>query len=102
MPAIYSMRFLQTLALLPAAVACAAVHAQTPPAGYPVRPIRIIIGSQPGGGADIVARAFGQYLTERWGRAVVVDNRGGGNGVIAMELLAQAAPDGYTLFAARV
>ena len=68
------------------------------PAGYPARPIRIIIGSAPGGGADIIARAVGAHLTERWGRPVVVDNRAGGGGVIAMDLLAQAPPDGYTLF----
>lgn len=92
------MRFLRTIPLLLAMIVCVAAHAQTPPAGYPARPIRIIVGSAPGGGADIVARAVGQHLAERWGRAVVVDNRAGGGGVIAMELLAQAAPDGHTLF----
>ncbi len=84
--------------LLCASAACTCAHAQTPPPGYPARPIRIIVGSAPGGGADIMARAVGTQLTERWGRAVVVDNRAGGGGVIAMELLAQAPPDGYTLF----
>ena len=93
-----SKRCAGALGLLLAASVCAAAHAQSPPAGYPARPIRIIIGSAPGGGADIIARAVGQHLAESWGRAVVVDNRAGGGGVIAMELLAQAPPDGYTLF----
>ena len=74
------------------------VQAQTPPPGYPARPIRIIVGSATGGGADIMARAVGAHLAEKWGRSIVVDNRAGGGGVIAMEMLAQALPDGYTLF----
>jgi tripartite-type tricarboxylate transporter receptor subunit TctC len=65
---------------------------------YPARPIRIILGIAPGGGTDIVARAVGQKLTERWGRSVVIDNRPGASGAIAFELVAQAAPDGYTLY----
>ena len=67
-------------------------------AKYPARPVRIILGSGTGGGADIISRAVAQRLTDRWGRSVIVDNRPGGGGVIALELLAQAAPDGYTLF----
>src|SRR5258706_12801819 len=86
------------------ALSCLAtvVHAQpavkTSAQGYPNRPIRVIVGSAPGGGADIIARAVSQHLAMRWNRPVIVDNRGGGGGVIALELLAQAAPDGYTLF----
>ncbi len=68
------------------------------PGGYPARPIRILVGSSAGGGVDIIGRAVAQKMTEHWGRAVVVDNRTGGGGVIAVELLAQAAPDGYTLY----
>ena len=51
----------------------------------------------PGGGIDTVARAIGQALSERWGQGVIVDNRTGAGGAIAMEVAAQAAPDGYTL-----
>ena len=86
------------LGLLSVCGALACAHAQTPPAGFPARPIRIIVGSAPGGGADLMTRAVGAHLTEKWGRSVVVDNRGGGGGVIALEMLAQAPPDGYTLF----
>lgn len=66
--------------------------------GYPARPVRMVLGITPGGGTDVVARAVAQKLTERWGRTFVVDNRPGANGVIAMTMVAQAAPDGYTLF----
>jgi len=75
-----------------------AAFAQEKPAGYPVRPIRIIIGVAAGAGADMVARTTAQILTERWGQNVVVEPRPGGGGVIASENAAKAAPDGYTLY----
>jgi tripartite-type tricarboxylate transporter receptor subunit TctC len=85
--------------LMPAVLAYStAALAQEKPAGYPVRPIRIIIGVAPGAGADMVARATAQILTDRWGQNVVVDPRPGGGGVIASELASRAAPDGYTLY----
>ena len=71
--------------------------AQDKPPGYPVRPIRIIIGVAPGAGADMVARATAQLLTDRWGQNAVVDPRPGGGGVIASELMAKSTPDGYTI-----
>ena len=64
---------------------------------YPAKPIRILLPTPPGGGNDIMARLAGQKLSERWGQAVVVDNRPGAGGQIAMETAARAAPDGYTL-----
>lgn len=74
------------------------IGAQPVPApDYPAKPIRFLVGNAPGGGIDITARAVGQKLTERWGRSVVVDNRPGASGIIAMEVAAQAVPDGYTL-----
>ena len=84
--------------LASAALACCAVAlAQTKPGDYPVRPIRMLVTVAPGGGADAMTRAAGRILSERWGHSVVVDNRPGGGGVIATELVARAAPDGYTL-----
>lgn len=74
-------------------------HAQDKPAGYPARPIRIIVPVLPGGGLDMVCRAVGQMLSERWGQTVVIDNRPGGGTVIATDLAAKAPPDGYTLLA---
>jgi len=73
-----------------------ALFAKEPPS-YPTRPIRIIISAAPGGGAYIIARAAAQVLSDRWGQNVVVDSRPGGTGVIAVELAARAAPDGYTI-----
>src|SRR6185295_1231228 len=64
---------------------------------FPFKPVRLIVGNPPGGANDIVARMVGQKLTDAWGQAVIVDNRSGGSGVIAMELAARAAPDGHTL-----
>lgn len=66
-------------------------------ADYPVKPIRFLVGVAPGGGTDFMARLVGQKLNEAWGQPVVVDNRLGATGLIAMEMLAKAAPDGYTL-----
>ena len=57
--------------------------------GYPNRPIRIIVAVAPGAGGDTIARAVGQMLTERLGQNAVVDNRSGGGGVIATELVAR-------------
>ena len=70
--------------------------AQDKPANYPTKPIRLVVTVAPGAGADTIARAVGQILSEHFGQSVVVDNRAGGSGVIATELVAKAAPDGYT------
>jgi tripartite-type tricarboxylate transporter receptor subunit TctC len=74
-----------------------AAHAQQAAPGFPSKPIRIIVSSAPGGGQDLTTRPVAQKLGENLGALVVVDNRGGGSGVIAMDLTRQAAPDGYTL-----
>ncbi len=75
------------------AFACSASAQQ----GYPNKPIRLIIPTTAGGSTDILTRLIGQRLTESWGQQVIADNRSGGNGVIAGEIVAKAAPDGYTI-----
>ena len=65
---------------------------------YPARPIRLIVGLPPGGAIDIVARIIGQKVGESVKQQIVIDNRPGASGVIASQITAKAAPDGYTLF----
>jgi tripartite-type tricarboxylate transporter receptor subunit TctC len=64
---------------------------------YPVKPIRFIVPSPPGGSPDILARIVSNKLAEQLGQQVVVDNRGGASGIIGVEAAARAAPDGYTM-----
>ncbi len=96
---VYLGRLARAVPVLIACLSAAAFAQPEPgrPGGYPVKPIRLLVGNAPGGGIDITARAVGQKLSERWGRSVVVDNRPGASGLIAMEVAAQAVPDGYTL-----
>ncbi|MDQ0139483.1 tripartite tricarboxylate transporter substrate binding protein [Cupriavidus necator] len=65
--------------------------------GYPSKPITIVVPASPGGAIDLVARLVGQKLTAAWGQSVVVDNRSGATGIVGTDLVAKAAPDGYTL-----
>jgi tripartite-type tricarboxylate transporter receptor subunit TctC len=64
---------------------------------YPVKPVRIVVPTSPGGGNDFVARAAGQRLGERLGQQFIVENRAGAGGSIGTGIAAKAAPDGYTL-----
>jgi tripartite-type tricarboxylate transporter receptor subunit TctC len=66
-------------------------------AEYPVRPIRFIVPVAPGGTPDIISRVLAAELNKQMGQSIVVDNRAGANGVIGMQLMAKAAPDGYTI-----
>jgi tripartite-type tricarboxylate transporter receptor subunit TctC len=77
-----------------AVAAPAIVRAQ---GAWPDRQIRMVIPFAAGGTTDLLARALGQHMTQAWGQPVVADNRAGANGVVAGEIVAKAAPDGYTL-----
>ena len=70
-----------------------------PPAAaqYPTKPIHLIVPAAPGGGTDIAARSFVPALQDNLGQPVVIENRGGAGGIIGTDLVAKAAPDGYTL-----
>jgi len=70
--------------------------------GYPDRPIRMVVPYPPGGAADLIGRILGKKLAEYLGQQVIVDNRPGGGQIIGTEIVAKAAPDGYTLFQASV
>ena len=80
-----------------AAILLALLYTVASAQGFPSRPLRILVPFPPGGGTDVAARALGEHLTRELGQPVVVDNRPGGNSVIATEALARAEPDGHTL-----
>jgi tripartite-type tricarboxylate transporter receptor subunit TctC len=88
--------FLMTACLGWLALAAPAL-AQEDPSKYPSRPIHIIVGFAAGGGNDIIARVFGQKLSESLGQPVIVENKPGGGAIVATEYVAKSQPDGYTL-----
>jgi tripartite-type tricarboxylate transporter receptor subunit TctC len=81
-------------------VAAAPALAQPAPDTFPNRPVKMIVPFPPGGPTDLMARVFGQKLSERWGQPVVIENRAGGNSAIGAQQTAKSAPDGYTLLVA--
>ena len=79
---------------IPVVLAMSAAHAAQP--AYPEKPIRLVIGSAPGSGADIISRALADRLYGAWGQRVVVDSRPGVAGILSADLVLRSAPDGYT------
>ena len=77
---------------------CLLAHAQGQSINnYPNKPIRLIVPFPAGGGNDVVARVIAQKLSERLGQPIVIDNKAGANGIVGIQALTAAAPDGYTL-----
>lgn len=86
--------------LVPWLFLCAtAAHAQT---AWPSRPVTIVVPFAAGGGTDIGARILAQRLSQMWGQAVVIDNKGGAGGNVGLEAVSRAKPDGYTLLTGNV
>jgi tripartite-type tricarboxylate transporter receptor subunit TctC len=77
--------------------ALAAIAPQAPAQAFPSKPVKIVVPFPAGGTTDIVARLVGQRMTETMGQPVVVENRGGAGGQLGAEVVAKAAPDGYTI-----
>ena len=84
---------MRRLLLLLAALACAGASAQD----YPSKPIRYVVPFPPGGSSDLIARAIAPRLSEKMGQQVVVENRPGAGGMIGVDIVAKAPPDGYTI-----
>src|SRR5690349_12206416 len=90
-------RMKRARAFLIGLLALTAMMAQPAMAAYPDRPVRWLVGFAPGGPVDIVARIMAQWLSDRFGQQVVVENRTGSGGNIAAAAMINSPPDGYTL-----
>ena len=88
------MKLFASISALLALAGSFATHAQQ---NYPTRPLRVVVFLPPGGAADVLARVMGQKLGDALGQTVVIDNRPGSGGVIGTNVVAKAAPDGYTI-----
>ncbi|HEV7801075.1 MAG TPA: tripartite tricarboxylate transporter substrate binding protein [Burkholderiales bacterium] len=91
-----------TLRLLMCAFIAGTAHAQSSAQSFPAKPVRMIVPYAPGGIADNLARLLGQRLTAAWGQPLIVENRPGAGTNLGSELVAKAAPDGYTLLSAGI
>ena len=87
---------LRTVRLISSALALIACVSAAVAQPYPSKPIKIVVSTSPGGITDILARFLGAHITAKTGQTVVIDNRAGGSGNIAMSEVSRAAPDGYT------
>lgn len=88
------MRYVDMLVIV---LAMAGLASHAPAQAFPSRPVHLLVGYPAGGAGDTLARAVGERLAQLWGQPVVVENRTGASGMIALEVLARAAPDGHTL-----
>jgi tripartite-type tricarboxylate transporter receptor subunit TctC len=86
-----------SIACVLSVTALGAAAAQRAADGYPTRPLRLVVPFAPGGSSDTIVRVIGPRLGEQIGQQVVLDNRSGGNGAIGTQIVAHAAPDGYTI-----
>lgn len=93
-----NIKTLGLLAMLAAAFAAVAAHAQTPAQSWPQRPVRFIVTLGPGSGVDIGARLLADRLPARWGKPVVIENRPGADGLVAIQAFVNAADDHTLLF----
>ena len=84
--------------LAAAAIAVLGVSGHAVAQDYPNKPIRLIVGFPPGAGTDATARVAAEYLSQRLGQSVVVENKGGAGTAIAADFIAKSKNDGYTLF----
>lgn len=91
------MQFLKTFQRLAFVMLTAAAVATPAWAGYPDKPVKILVGFAPGGANDIIARLIAKELSTAWGQSVLVENKPGANGAIAFQQAAKAPADGYTL-----
>jgi tripartite-type tricarboxylate transporter receptor subunit TctC len=91
------MQFARIASMLFAAALAAGAGAPHAAEKFPQRPVRVIVPYAPGGATDITARLLQTGLSELWGQPVIVDNRSGASGNIALEMAAKSLPDGYTL-----
>jgi len=87
------MRCIRVLVALVVGVAATLAFAQ----GYPTKPVKLVVPFTAGSATDILARTFGQKLSELWGQPVIIDNRPGAGGTIGAGIVAKSTPDGYTL-----
>ena len=88
--------------LFGAALAVLGIGAVGAQDAFPARPVRIVVAYPPGGASDVTARVLAQKLSEIWAQPVVVDNKPGANGIVALEFVAKQPPDGYTLLMANL
>lgn len=93
-----AMALIGSMTALPPATALA--QSKDEAASYPSHPVRVLTPAAPGGTTDILARMFSERLSQEWKQSFIVDNRASASGVLAAELTANSAPDGYTLFIA--